>query len=364
VRRRRTAACVGFACASSVAAAGGQSRLELAWDAPPECPQGPAVRQKVDALLGDTAPKMGRLRAEGRIARVEGRYRLTLTVHDQNLARDRTIDSDACTDLAGAAAVALGLLLRGESGGSGTGSFPVDSASPNGANPADARNGTDAGKASPDGSTNAAPSASQNPNATSAAAAARPETTPETPTDAATGTESSRRWNVIVRAPVVQLDLGRLPKPTLGFGAGFGFRYDEWRVGLTGRIFFDQTLWSNLASPDAGAEVSRATLDVWACRGFRWGATELAPCLSVGLDHIATRGVGTDVKPQSARSNALVLGLAGAGHFHLARWLAIVATAGLGVETSRPKLAITSLGEVQQLGPIAFSLALGPEWIF
>jgi hypothetical protein len=363
-RRRRTAVFAGCACFALVGSAAGQSRLELAWDAPPECPQGPAVRQKVDALLGAAAPKMGPLRAEGRIVRADGRYRLTLRVHDESRVRDRTIDADACADLAGAAAVALGLLLRGGSDGLGAGELPpVDSASPNPTDPSAARQATDAQNASANGSTNPA-SSTKNPNAASAAAASHPEEASPTPNDATTGDDLPRSWNVLVRAPVVQLDVGRLPKPSVGLGAGVGFRYGDWRVLVSGRIFFDQTVWSELASPDVGAEVHRAALDLAACRGFRWGAVELEPCLTIGLDHLAARGVGTDIVPQSERSNSLVLGAAGAVRFHAADWLALVATAGVGIETSRPKLTVTSLGEVQQLGPVAFSLALGPEWIF
>jgi hypothetical protein len=163
---------------------------------------------------------------------------------------------------------------------------------------------------------------------------------------------------------VVHLDIGRLPKPSLGFGGGVGFRYDAWRLGVSGRMLFDQTLWSNLASPDAGAEVKRAVVEAWICRGFWGNALEVSPCLSVGLDHLTTRGTGTDVKPQSAKGDSAVIGAAVVGHYSLAPWLALAATVGLGVETSRPRLQITSLGEVQQLGPILFSLGLGPEWIF
>jgi hypothetical protein len=345
-----------------------QSRLELDWDAPPECPQGPAVRQKLDALLGDAASKMGRLRADGRIERAAGRYRLTLTVHDGSQARDRTIEADACSDLAGAAAVALGLLLRGEASASGG----AVSTSPNdGARGSEAVPGTPpsssgsptAGRGS--GTTAATPNAPVPPKgATTPSAAASSAASSASPSETPSGSPLPRRWNVMVRAPTVHAEFGRLPKPGLALGAGVGFRYDAWRVGLSGRIFFDQTLWSNLASPDAGADVTRAVVEAWACRGFRAGAFEVSPCLSVGLDHLATQGVGTDVKSQSATANSAILGAAAVAHYRVAPWLAVVAMAGLGAETSRPRLTITSLGEVQQLGPVVFSLGLGPEWIF
>jgi hypothetical protein len=368
-RRRRTALCLGFACAATLSHAAAQSRLELTWDAPPECPQAPAVRQKVDALLGSAARKTGQLRASGRIVRGEGRYRLTLTVQEQNRPRNRTIDAETCDDLAGAAAVALGLLLRAESGTAAAGTSSPDSTTPNGANDtksgtdANTRTTTDAQSAARDASKNPTASSTKTPAAASAAAAARADTTPETPPDRG-GAATPRRWRVLLRAPVVHLDVARLPKPSVGFGAGAGFRYDEWSVGVSGRVYVNQTAWSNLATPDAGAVINRSVLELWTCRGFRSGTVELAPCLSVGLDHVVTRGTGADVKPQSARSTSVLIGVAGAGKFYLANWLALVATATLGLETARPKLTVGSLGEVQQLGPVAVSLTLGPEWIF
>lgn len=371
-RRRRTALLVGFACAATLSHAAAQSRLELTWDAPPECPQAPAVRQKVDALLGSAARKTGQLRASGRIVRTDGRYRLTLTVQEQNRARNRTIDAETCDDLAGAAAVALGLLLRAESGTAAAGTSSPDSTTPNGANEtksgtetnaANTRTTTDAQSAARDASKNPTASSTKTPAAASAAAETRADNTPETPPDR-DGAATPRRWRVLLRAPVVHLDVARLPKPSVGLGAGAGFRYDEWSVGVSGRVYVNQTAWSNLATPDAGAVINRSVLELWTCRGFRSGIGELAPCLSVGLDHVVTRGTGTDVKPQSARSTSVLIGVAGAGKFYLANWLALVATATLGLETARPKLTIGSLGEVQQLGPVAVSLALGPEWIF
>ncbi len=371
-RRRRTALCMGFACAATLSHAAAQSRLELTWEAPPECPQGPAVRQKVDALLGNGARKTIQLRATGRIVRNEGRYRLTLTVQEQNRPRNRTIDAETCDDLAGAAAVALGLLLRGESGPAAAGTSPGDSTAANGANDTDgandandanARSETDAQGASRTDAKNSTTSSTKNPTAKSTAAATRSETTPQTPADA-DGVAAPRRWRVLLRAPVVHFDVARLPKPSIGLGAGLGFSYDEWSVGVSGRVYSEQTLWSDLVTPDAGAVAHRAVLEMWVCRGFRSGSVELAPCLSAGLDHIVTRGTGADVQPQSARSSSVLLGVAGAGKFYLANWLAVAASATLGLETARPKITISGLGEVQTLGPVAVSLALGPEWIF
>lgn len=349
-RRRRTAVLVGLVAAATPELARAQSRLELEWDAPPECPRAAAVNQKLDALLGDAAAKTSRLRAEGRIVRVDGRYRLTLTVHEQDRTRDRTIESESCGDLAGAAAVTLGLLLRAQSeAATGAGTSPSGAAeNPNGA----AGNESDVRGAAPA----AAPAAAKSPGAEEHDAESRSET-PQAPSP-------PPRWNVLLRVPTAHLDVGRLPKTSFGLGGGVGFRYGDWRAGFSGRIFFGQTLWSNLASPDGGAEVHRAVLEAWICRGFRWADFELSPCVTAGLDHLGAKGAGMDVIPESATSNSALLGGAAVVHYHLAEWLAVVGSAGLGVETARPRLTITSLGDVQTLGPILFSVGVGPEWIF
>lgn len=203
---------MGLAGIATSPRAQAQARLELDWEAPPECPQAATVRQKLDALLGEAAAKKGGLRADAHIARVNGRYRLLLTVHDEKGARDRTIDAEACDDLAGAAAVMLGLLLRGqapnEGGDSSTGTDVTSAAGATEQNP----NATGPSAASPSAARAASPTAAGNSESRSETA-----TTPSLP----------RRWNVLVLAPTVHLDLLRLPKPSLGLGLGVGFRYGE-----------------------------------------------------------------------------------------------------------------------------------------
>ncbi|HEY3495330.1 MAG TPA: hypothetical protein VGK73_11615, partial [Polyangiaceae bacterium] len=105
---------VGSVCLLASFVAPAQERLELVWSAPANCPQSAVVRERLRALLGESGRHTAGLRAEGRIERTEGRYRLTLTVRDATGVRHRSIESDSCADLGGAAAVALGLLLRNE----------------------------------------------------------------------------------------------------------------------------------------------------------------------------------------------------------------------------------------------------------
>jgi hypothetical protein len=101
-----------LAALTTTVAARADEPFELAWQAPPECPQRAAVRERIHALVPRAMLERARLRAEGTITRPHARFRLRLVMHFGDVVGERTIDSDSCGDLAGAAAVALGLLLE------------------------------------------------------------------------------------------------------------------------------------------------------------------------------------------------------------------------------------------------------------
>jgi hypothetical protein len=337
-----------------------QAQLELSWDAPAGCPQAGAVRQKLQSIAGETLANAEQLRADGRITRSDGRYRLTLTVGEGRTARSRTIDADVCSDLAGAAAVALGLLLR-EAAGTADGTVTPTPDGTSTTNPNGEANRTTGEKTNPDGAKAAGAATTKkaaNPNDSNAE-----DRKDESDSNSETGSSSPRNWRILLRAPIGTVDVGPLPKPTVSVGGGLGVRVGAWRAGASGRIFSDQTLWDS-DTPNVGVRVSRVMLEVWTCRGFRSGAAELAPCVTLGVEHLTARGTGADVQPQSTRVNSVVPGAAAWGYLYLAEWLALTATAGLGVETTRTQFVVGSLGKAQQVGPILFSLGLGTEWIF
>jgi hypothetical protein len=164
------------------------------------------------------------------------------------------------------------------------------------------------------------------------------------------------------------LDLVRLPKPSVGIGAGLGVRVAEWRLLAVGRILSDQTQWADqypAQYPHAGVRVSRATAEAWVCRGFRDASIELSPCLTLGLDHLTVRGQGPpNVVRQTQKSLAALLGASGSVHGYLAEWISLFATAGVAVATSSPTLTIQNLGEVGHVGAVQLSAGIGSEWIF
>ena len=107
----------GFVIGLSASPALAQSTAgpELLWTAPANCPQEAGVRERLRSIIGGLNVSQSRLRAEGEVTQVDGHFHLKLVVHDGELVGERSLDSDSCEDLAGATAVALGLLLRSES---------------------------------------------------------------------------------------------------------------------------------------------------------------------------------------------------------------------------------------------------------
>jgi hypothetical protein len=256
----------------TTSASSAEAQVDLRWDAPAHCPQVDGVRKRMLELAGPAIGKAKRLRAEGTITQVGERYRLKLVLRDDKEARERTIDSDSCANLGGAAAVALALLLQIE---------PTDTTrSTDSARPIDSARSTD----------------SRPTDTTRSTDSETTESTVDTRND-----ESERAWSVLLRIPVGALDLGPMPRPSVSAGAYAGLRYERFRFVVGGRLSFAQTVTS-ADFRGSGAKLARATFDLSACRGFRSAHFELSPCLIVSLEHLSARGFGEGVAPRTRRS--------------------------------------------------------------
>jgi hypothetical protein len=331
-----------------------QDELDLSWDAPASCPQREAVRERIRELAGQALWNAAPLRAAGRIVEVAQGYRLTLTVRDRGELRTRTMVSSSCVDLAGAAAVALGLLLRqgpnpsadpvepGAAGAGATRSLPE----------ADERNEPRPKQSSP---VPPAPSSDKRP---SRSAEDSGQGLPS-----GDGASGERGWELVLRAPLASLDVGPLPKPSVALGAGLGVRASEWRVVLSGRAGFAQS-WLMPGDRSVGAKVGRWQGELLVCRGWQIGDWELAPCLALGVERLWARGTGSGVTARAAQSISFAPGASVVAHLHLIDGVAFFATAGTVIETSRPRLVVEGLGEIGHAGPVQFFTGLGPEWIF
>lgn len=336
-----------------------EDAVDLTWDAPPGCPQANAVRERLRSLRGARS-RPSQLRAEGRIVRVDGRYRLTLGVHEGAQVLERKIDAQSCKDLAGAAAVALALLLRDEES--------RESAAKAGPRPE--TNPSDPARAS----TSVEPSTpTPPPEAEPPPPEPKPEPPPPTPVVRpepadrdVTPSGPPRSWRLLLR-PLASVDVGPLPSPNPSLGVGLGWSWKRWSALLVGRKSWPATV-TRSGPPvtydgptDVNAEFERLMLELWACRDFRAGALDAGPCLAVSGQRIAASGGGFAVTSSPEHTVTLNLGAGLSARLHLSEWLALAANAHALLATSRPRFVIDEAGQVYQFGLASLSLGLGLE---
>src|SRR6478609_3649386 len=175
--------------------------IELKWNALEGCPSADSVLARVRKIAGTTRATGNTLRADATVTQPsDGLFRLRLAIQYGNLAAVRNIEGKSCKDLAGAAAIALALLLSSEE--------PLSERDLAGT----AASSAEPGNSSTPGSS-ASSSGNQNPNAlgtppqASSASARSPEVTPSTPPSNAE-VEPARRWHVLLWAPVGSLGIG------------------------------------------------------------------------------------------------------------------------------------------------------------
>ena len=301
---------------------------------------------RIRALAGPSFDKTENLSAEGRITPANGRFYLTLLVRDGRDVRKRAIASDSCADLAGAAAITLALLLGIEVNTAGS---PPQEAPPKaGASGAGGQSGSNERRSEDRGVRSDArgeESAERDPGRTASSA--------------------PRRWNLLLRAPILVADVGPLPNPSAGAGLGVGVRYDSWRLLLTGHVYLGQTVHATDAGGEfgAGADLHRMTGQLSLCHGWRSSAFEIAPCLGLALEHVTAQGFGQGVSPESQRALWAAPSAGAVAHWYPLKSLAFFAGVTGYLELSRPRLVIEGLGEVQQLSPVAAGAVIGVEWI-
>jgi hypothetical protein len=331
--KRSFAAALAFSVAA-LASPGARAEIDLQWTAPPNCPQGDEVRKRVRSLAG---PSLGRveLRTEATIEKADdGRYRLRLRVLDDE-ARERVIESDSCSDLAGAAAVALVFLLQevDDAATDSQSEAPAESAEPN------------------------TPDTTRSPQG--------PANFPTPERDRAPGEEGRERGasrsTLLLQLPIVTLDLGALPKASIGFGLGVGVRHQAWSFVVRGALGLPQHLSAQV--PEVGTRLQPSSASALGCRGWTWGRVELSPCLLLLVEHVEARGTGSDLAARSASSTWPAPGAELSLHASLDDWLALFLGLSGRVETARPRVFVDGIGDVRRLGPFALGTVLGVEWI-
>lgn len=312
--------------------------IDLTWEAPPGCPAQSAVVSKIRSLVGASTEYDRELSAEASVMRTERGFLLKLLIRSGDLVGERRIESASCQDLADATAVALALLLQSPE--------PLSEQDLQGPEP------------------------TPTPPEAAAPEPARPlpraaESPPRPPPDAAVRKPSKPQPAIqfLLQAPRIVLDVGPLPRPSVGAGIGAGARYEQWQLLATVHAFLPQTVWSR-DFPGYGADLTRLNAELWGCRGFQLARVELAPCITTSFERMSGSGVGQDV---TARTSQVVWMSAGAGA--IATWfildsMAIAVGAGGRLELSAPEVVIEGLGKLHQLAPARFTSSLAMEWIW
>lgn len=87
--------------------------FELSWQAPLGCPSKEALTHELNELIADSTKTETHvpLRAEGTVVPVVGGFSLTLTLHEKDTSRRRTLDAPSCEELAHAATLVIALAL-------------------------------------------------------------------------------------------------------------------------------------------------------------------------------------------------------------------------------------------------------------
>lgn len=337
--------------------------FKLVWTAPRQCPQHPFVTAQIRKLVGSVqepepiAPLTGR----GVIETHGDQFQLTLLIQDGATTGTRSITSTSCKSLGDAAAVVLSLLIRQRrelgralSGAElSGGQDPATSTDP-------------ASEQPPDEAANAPP---PNPPIPPPPAAPRVATPNEVTRD---GQTNSRRWRLLLAAPVMHLEYGTLPKLSAGVGLALGLVNGRWQFIASGALFAPQTLHVVGNRNYDASFLNRSAAGV-VCRTWRQPPFELAPCVQLAMN---LTGASTSAK-DGIRSHSKTAAWLSAGgglkaSLHISQWLSVFVRATGRLNLTRPDFLFveepaSDNPKVQRIHRVSagiVDLSFGCEWLF
>jgi hypothetical protein len=168
---------------------------------------------------------------------------------------------------------------------------------------------------------------------------------------------------VLLQAPLAAFRLGGLPEPSLGLAVAGGASVGRWRFLVEGALWRAQHMTAR-DEPGAGADVRLITVGPRMCWAAIQGVFDLAPCLTLTVEHVWAEGTGEHIAPRTAETTWLAAGIGVGTRWRMNSWFALAGRASAEIETSRPKITIDGVGQIGRLGPAALTVMLGPEWIF
>jgi len=367
--------CGGYLVYAGQALAQAPAPIQLKWNALASCPSSESVLARVRQIAGSTRATATPLRAKATITRPsEGVFRLRLQIESGDLAAVRTIEGKSCKDLAGAAAVALALLLSSEeplserdlagasSGGVAAGS---DEAGDRGTAPKERTT-------PPPAATGEKPATSSEPAAPTAPTAPVAPTAPTQPDSPSDEPGPPRRWHVLLIAPMGALSVGPLRRTSHGLAVAAGVSFDSWHFLADAKLWARQRETVSNLGDEYSVDLNRFSLSARGCRVFGTGF-ELAPCALVSVHHLSVSGSGPNLASRADAATWAAVGVGMQARVLIAPWLGLVAGVDAELEFARPEVSFSlpvtgssQLGanSVERLAPGAATISVGSQWIF
>jgi hypothetical protein len=344
--------------------------IELKWRALEGCPSADTVLTRVRKIAGATRTTPNTLRADALVTQPsDGFFRLRLEIHYGNLAAVRNIEGKSCKDLAGAAAVALALLLSSEEPLSerdlaGTAATTTGSAS-SGAT-------TGSGAAGGDQQTDTQTTDPSQPPTPPVPPPAQP---PRDDSSSSVEPRAPRRWHVLLQAPLGTLSVGPMKQVSLGVSVGAGFSFDRWHFLAEGKLWASQHETVSSVGREYDVELSRLTVGARGCRFIIGGQLELAPCAVVSVHHLSVRSNASAFEPSGTpKATWAALGIGAQARLSIAPWFAVVAAVDVEGQLARPEftaspppesqLPTSEVDSIVRVAPVAATFSFGTEWIF
>jgi hypothetical protein len=349
---------------ASVSPAAEDPPLKLVWTAPPNCPQQAQVSARIQELLGPAQEHkpIELLTARGLIVPTSEQFQLTLQIKDGATTGTRTITSTNCRSLSDAAAVVISLLVRQRRElGRALSDAELNRGQGPGRDTAAENPGVDPGSASSPVTQPVAP-----PRAANGEVARDEQAQNKNPPKVLRLTHEPG-WRLLLSAPVGQLELATLPKPSLGAGLALGIANGRWQFLVSGALYARQS--KHVADRrDYDAEFLNRSVSVWACRVWQSAPFHVTPCFVAAMNNVeASTSVNALGMSSSGRTHFFPsTGLGVEGSVHFTRTLALFARSSGRLNFARPEFVFADelwgQQSIHRVSRGSLDLALGLAW--
>jgi hypothetical protein len=298
--------------------------LDLAWQAPAECPPGSEIEREIARLVGASPRVKGTLRA---IVDVTGSdeqaWRARVRTDYGGEVGERTLEGATCRAVAKAAALVISLM--------------VDSS---------------AGKVEPAPARPPAPAPQPTPPARK-----EPEPPPPPPPVAIEPARGTPVRGFVAFGP--RSELGLFENPGFGFELALGARVPAGSLELAAAAYLPENITA--ARTAAGGRFSLRSLAGRACPRVMSGDVELFACAGASFDRLSAQGFGV-TNPGSAATNLITLSLGPGLDFVVTRSVRLTFGIEAAYTPGRAHFVLENVGPVHTAASLGGSARLQLVW--